>query len=214
MPSRLFEYRWASLALKEGASTKKTGQADPWLLLVNLVLASSCGFNVILMRDHINDVRRYRCRLWCLILCSVPTIASVERPILGADFPKSSGLLVDVRKKHLIHPQTQDPSSQSITKAPTLKAGASPQVNHISQLPKKFPAITNPDFSNKNTKHEIKLTIPTTGPPFLSWYPQLRPGKSTGVTTTGSTSSAPGQGLVRLPLCPKTTIRHSHWDCG
>ena len=37
-------------------------------------------------------------------------VASVERPILGADFLKSSGLLVDVRKKHLIHPQTQAPS--------------------------------------------------------------------------------------------------------
>ena len=35
--------------------------------------SSSCGFNVTLMRDHINDVRRCRCRLWCLILCSVPT---------------------------------------------------------------------------------------------------------------------------------------------
>ena len=107
-------------------------------------------------------------------------VASVERPILGADFLKSSGLLVDVRKKRLIHPQTQAPSSQSITKTPSLiKAGTSPQVNHFSQLLKEFPAITNPDFSSKNTKHGVELTIPTTGPPIKARARRLAPDRLT-----------------------------------
>ena len=39
---------------------------------------------------------------------------------------------------------------------------------------------------------------------FLSRCSQPKQGRSTGVTITGSTFSAPGLGLIRPPLCPKT----------
>ena len=52
-------------------------------------------------------------------------------------------------------------------------------VNHFSQLLKEFPAITNTDFSSKNTKHGVELAIPTTGPPIKARARRLTPDRLT-----------------------------------
>lgn len=98
-------------------------------------------------------------------------IADVEKPILGADFLKHFGLLVDMKRKALIDPLT---SLKSIARpfkgySFALTICNNPSLNSsIQNLLNEFREITVDDGFLKPTKHPISHHILTNGPPIVS----------------------------------------------
>ncbi len=105
-------------------------------------------------------------------------LAAVERPLLGADFLRNSGLLVDVRRKQLIHSTTLATFPLQVAGIPSQSLGAvMPPGNCYSQLLFKFPGLTTPTFAEPSVKHGVQHHIPTTGPPVRTRARRLAPDK-------------------------------------
>ena len=104
-------------------------------------------------------------------------IAAVERPLLGADFLRRTGLLVDVRGCQLIN--AEDFSSTPLTMATRcLIQGLTQDAGDCyKRLLAKFPSLSKPTFSEPVTKHGVVLHIPTTGPPVRARARRLAPDK-------------------------------------
>ena len=104
-------------------------------------------------------------------------VAEVERPLLGADFLRYSGLLVNVRTGKLVKPDTfQAVNIASATLAHnTLNATTS--TNGYEKLLQEFPHITTPTFELPDVRHGVTHHITTTGPPVHSKVRRLSPDK-------------------------------------
>ncbi len=127
---------------------------------------------------HIYGTRKLRLQVgqhrydWTFIL------TTVERPLLGADFLHSSGLLVDVRQKQLIHSTTLVTFPLQVAGIPSQSLGAvTPPSNCYSQLLFEFPGLTTSTFAEPSVKHGIQHHIPTTGPPDQTRARRLAPDK-------------------------------------
>ena len=106
-------------------------------------------------------------------------LAAVERPLLGADFLRHSGLLVNVRGQQLV-----DPENYSVTPLEAVHnlclnelIRTPPSDNCYARLLAEFPSITTPTFSSAETKHGVQHHIPTTGPPVHARARRLAPAK-------------------------------------
>ena len=106
-------------------------------------------------------------------------IAKVTSPLVGADFLRHSGLLVDVRHKRLV--QADNGSSVSLsTVARANNATVSvvqAQCTYTAWLEKDYPDLIRPTFKDSAVKHGIELTIPTSGPPVFAKARRLPPDK-------------------------------------
>ncbi len=96
-------------------------------------------------------------------------VASVHRPLLGADFLRETGLLVDVKHKRLVEPlHMGHPYSTN-------------NLRHITdvyeQLLSEFPELTKQDFATPKVKHGVSHFIKTIGPPVKSRARRLPPDK-------------------------------------
>jgi len=104
--------------------------------------------------------------------------ASVEHPLLGADFLCAHGLLVDVRGRRLVDAST-------FTSLPCLRIDGLPLAGSCSpslrdkyaHLLAEFPSITRPTFSAVAAKHGVRHHIATTGPPVFARARRLDPAK-------------------------------------
>ena len=94
-------------------------------------------------------------------------IAKTATPILGADFLRHYGLLVDVTKRQLVDSTTHivinGVISQVLSPSPTLlpRTPTSP----FNAILAKFPGITHPGTTGAPMKHSVTHHITTTGPP-------------------------------------------------
>ncbi|XP_037919513.1 uncharacterized protein K02A2.6-like [Hermetia illucens] len=104
-------------------------------------------------------------------------IADVARPILGADFLKQHGLLIDVLNKRLIDTTTKLGTSCVVKR--TTHSGIFTVHNDSPyyQLLNQFPSITNPSSINKKPASNVRHFIKTTGPPVAARARRLTPDK-------------------------------------
>ncbi|GBL92523.1 Transposon Tf2-6 polyprotein [Araneus ventricosus] len=103
-------------------------------------------------------------------------IAKVSQPIIGTDFLRHFGLLVDIRQGCLIDPLTK------LQSRGTVQCGKGADIKTISgdtefhRLLSEFPSLTEAS-STRQAKHDIKHCIQTTGPPVFSRPRRLPPDK-------------------------------------
>ena len=94
-------------------------------------------------------------------------VADVQKPIIGADFLKHFGLLVDMKQHRLIDTATQlHPLPDQSPRPCILPKGDN---NPYLKLLADFPSLTNVSSPNYTVKH-ISHHIETTGPP-ISAHP-------------------------------------------
>ena len=101
----------------------------------------------------------------------------VQKPILGADFLKHVGLMVDMQQHRLAdtatHQHIQGVLSPDSSPSPCIcpRDSNSPYLNLLSE----FPSLTNVSSQNSIMKHNITHPIETTGPPISACLRQLAP---------------------------------------
>ena len=109
--------------------------------------------------------------------CGVFIVAETSTPILGADFLRNFGLLVDLQRNKLVDPTTsfvvQGIRSQEISLSPTLLSRR--PANDIEAILAEFPAVSQPGNVAKPTKHDVTHHITTTGPPVAGRTRHLPP---------------------------------------
>ena len=109
-------------------------------------------------------------------------IAEVKRPLLGADFLRHSGLLVDVRGHRLISAQTfgsvhlRKCNHTALVEQMALDSIAAAD-DRFGRLLAEFPAITTPNFGCPTAKHGVQHYIPMTCAPIRSKARRLPPDK-------------------------------------
>ena len=116
--------------------------------------------------------------------CSLPwifVIADIKKPILGADFLRHFGLLVDMRHLKLTdaHTHLSIQGILSSDPSPSPSVCAKDVDNPHLKLLSEFPALTQvctPD-TPPPTKHEIEHHIETTGPPVSARPRRLAPDR-------------------------------------
>ena len=105
-------------------------------------------------------------------------IADVSKPILGADFLKHFGLLVDMRAQRLTDSVTQL-KVQGITSsvASSLVLSLLPQepVSNYERILRDYPSITRPYNNDVEIKHDVTHHIETKGPPVCAKPRRLPP---------------------------------------
>ena len=95
-------------------------------------------------------------------------IADISKPILGADFLKHYGLLVDMRSKRLTDSLTQlkvQGTISPVTSSLVLSLLPKQSVSEYERILLDFPAITRPYNNNLEIKHNVTHHIETKVPP-------------------------------------------------
>lgn len=109
-------------------------------------------------------------------------IADVSRPIIGADFLKEYGLLVDIKQKRLIDPLTSLSVATKIIKGPSSfltpldSSCFEPAINSLLQ---EFKSLSSEKVEGDkvNVSHKVTHSIVTKGPPVTSRVRRLAPDK-------------------------------------
>lgn len=125
-------------------------------------------------------ISTYRTRMVRLKLCGRTYewsfhIAAVEQPLLGADLLCPTGLLVDVRRSRLLHPEAFSSMPLQPAKSNCIHGLNFGPGDCYAQLLAKFPDLTTPTFSSPTVKHGVVLHIPTKGPPVRARARRLFP---------------------------------------
>ena len=104
-------------------------------------------------------------------------IADVQFPIIGADFLRDHGLLVDMRHNKLIdsltHLQVQGVISSLSSPSPSFLLHQ--PTNDYETLLSEFHSVTKPSSKPQSIKHCVTHHISTTGPPISSRTRRLSP---------------------------------------
>ncbi len=106
-------------------------------------------------------------------------LAVIDRPIIGADFLRHFGLLVDVGKRRLVCRETYEAIPLTLSghsKIHKLNTISKPR-DLFTKLLSSYPQLTTPTFSSPSVKHGIKHYIATTGPPVRAKPRRLAPEK-------------------------------------
>ena len=107
--------------------------------------------------------------------------ADVHRPLLGADFLLKNNLLVDIAGRRLMHADdlstVASVSCESTLEASLGLAFATEVTDPFASLLRRFPEITQPDFTLSAPKHGVMHYIPTKGPPVWARPRRLTPDK-------------------------------------
>lgn len=105
-------------------------------------------------------------------------IADVSKPIIGADFLKRFGLLVDIRNKRIIDPVTTCRSVGKIlpTLTPSVKTVLEGR-SKFHELLGEFPDITRVQSQPLRVRHDTVHHIQTVGPPVCCKVRRLHPAK-------------------------------------
>ena len=106
-------------------------------------------------------------------------IADVQKPIIGADFLRHYGLMLDMHQRKLIdtrtHLQVQGILASGPSPSPSLlpKDGTNPYLNLLSE----YPALTKVSSHDTAVKHTVVHHIETTGPPVSASPRRLAPDR-------------------------------------
>ena len=95
-------------------------------------------------------------------------IADISKPILGADFLKHYGLLVDMRSKCLTDPLTEinvQGTISPVTSSFVLSLLPKQSKSDYERILLDYPAITRPYNNDMEVKHNVTHDIGTKGPP-------------------------------------------------
>ena len=93
-------------------------------------------------------------------------IANVRRPILGADFFMTHGLLIDMPHRRLLSSSgTVYPAVQ--TSPPSISGLRLPAAGPYESILENFPSLLEQNFSGE-VKHQVRHYVPTRGPPIHS----------------------------------------------
>lgn len=96
-------------------------------------------------------------------------IADVHRALMGADFLLKHKLLVDLPKQRLIHSDSLSPLIGIIRDSDGIALGVSFETSDIyRRLLRRFPQVTEADFSKHAPKHNVEHRIVTEAPPVWS----------------------------------------------
>ena len=105
-------------------------------------------------------------------------LARVTRPILGADFLRSSGFLVDVRRKSLVQAESWDTAKlQPLAGTHQVFHLQQPESETLAWIRASYPGILVPKFSEPTAKHRVVLQIPRTGRLVFAKARRLPPDK-------------------------------------
>ena len=104
-------------------------------------------------------------------------VAKVRNPILGADFLKHHGLVVDMGHKRLADTRTNLTVQGVISASPSLSPSMLPkqQSNNFNAIMREFPAITQLSSKDRPIKHDVTHHIDTAGPPVSAQPRRLAP---------------------------------------
>jgi len=131
-------------------------------------------------------------------------VATVERPLLGADFLHHTGLLVDVRRQTLVN------SLSSVCLEPSFSQPITSSTNTLNscytQLLAEFPTLTIPNFSSSQVKHGVEHHITTKGPPIHARARRLPPEKLAAAKNAFAEMEA--LGIVRRSNSPWSSPLH------
>ena len=139
---------------------------------LNLQAVNNTTIAIYGIRSLTLDLRLRRTFQWAFV------VADVKQPIIGADFLKHFGLLVDMR-----HNQLSDSATQLMVQG---ISSPTPFPPGISILPKdlnndflallaRFPTVTQASFSDTTSKHNVRHHIETTGSPVSGRTRRLAP---------------------------------------
>jgi len=94
-------------------------------------------------------------------------MANVSKPILGADFLKKYGLLVDIKNSRLVDGKSFYQSKGILRKAEIHSVATKPMSGEFREMVDEFPGITELTTSRKPRKQEYKTFhyLVTEGPP-------------------------------------------------
>ena len=104
-------------------------------------------------------------------------IASVPKPIIGADFLQHFGLIVDVEDKCLIDKKTNYRTIGTIFSGPPTALSTIAEDSPCFELLNKFKSITIPSPVKRDIKHKVFHHILTKGPPVFAKARRLSPEK-------------------------------------
>ena len=109
---------------------------------------------------------------WIFVVAKLPT------PILGADFLRHFGLLVDVKRGRLVDNTTGFTVRGIATRTPLISPVVfQPTTNRYADILKQYSDITRPVFRDNHIKHDITHHIQTQGPPVTARPRRLRPDR-------------------------------------
>ena len=102
-------------------------------------------------------------------------VAGVTHPILGLDFLTKFDLLVDSRRRHLLHRPSNlviptEPCTSGVPVITSLQ-----ETNAYSAILAEFPHLTNPAVSSCQAQHGVRHSIITRGPPCFARPRRLPP---------------------------------------
>ena len=141
--------------------------------------------NLTLMAVNDTPIRTYGKRSLTLNLGlrrSLPwifIIADVQKPILGADFLRHFGLLVDMQKRQLVDTHTHLHIQGILSSVPSPSPSICPKdtTNPYLTLLAEFPALTQVCSPDTPGKHDVTHHIETTGPPASARHRRLAPDR-------------------------------------
>lgn len=103
-------------------------------------------------------------------------VARVSTPILGADFLKHHGLMLDLKRGCLIDPTTGIRTYGSLSTPKHTTTVTTVSSNHkYASLLNDFKELTQPRTALEEPKHGVRHTISTKGPPVSSKFRRLDP---------------------------------------
>ena len=108
-------------------------------------------------------------------------IADVKKPILGADFLRHFGLLVDMTNSRLsdAHTNLRVQGILSLDPSPSPSLALKEHNNEYQALLSEFPAVTQVCSNDTPIKHDVTHHIATTGPPVSARTRRLAPERLT-----------------------------------
>lgn len=121
-------------------------------------------------------------------------VADVGSPILGADFIRHYGLLVDLQRDRLINPRRSQIPLNSPTNAVVARINAIHAETRYAALLQKFPEITTLAPPGTSTCSQAIHYIETTGPPVTARVRHLQPEKYNAARTEF-------EQLLKLGIC-------------
>ena len=145
---------------------RKRGAQGPSLMAANGSPIDSFGFRYI----NLNIQGKFF--TWKFIIADVPT------GILGADFLRAHGLMVDLAKKSLVcsFDLSVIKCFSSCMKKPSISLVVTSSCK-FAKLLKDRPNLTTPTFHTNMPAHNVELHIPTQGPPVFARPRRLSPEK-------------------------------------
>ena len=133
--------------------------------------------------------------------------ADADFNIIGADFLRAHGLVVDLRNRRIL--DAEQPGGNvcaSVQDTAVLQPVAPAEDDVFRQLLARFPALLSPDFSAPTMRHGVEHHLPTTGPPVFARARRLDPTKL--AVAKAEFSEMERMGIIRRSDSPWSSPLH------